>query len=87
MLDFDSRSWIRTRKQDHLVCFLGGSLMLGATTAGALVPPVSVPPKASEFSATGQRDWTTGVNLIETCVDTYRTARCALSCFFCASYG
>ncbi|KAJ6505770.1 glycoside hydrolase [Mycena vitilis] len=67
-------SWVRTRKQDHLVCFLGGSLMLGATTAGALTEPVSVPPKESELSDVGQRDWTTGVALIETCVDTYRTA-------------
>ncbi|KAJ6568802.1 glycoside hydrolase [Mycena capillaripes] len=77
----DQMSWIRTRKQDHLVCFLGGSLMLGATTAGVLAHTeesehlVSIPPKASELSAAGQRDWTTGVNLIETCVDTYRTAR------------
>ncbi|KAF7338966.1 Glycoside hydrolase family 47 protein [Mycena venus] len=68
-------SWIRTLKQDHLVCFLGGSLMLGATTTGALFPSsVSVPPKKEELSEVGQRDWTTGVNLIETCVDTYRTA-------------
>ncbi|KAJ7611556.1 glycoside hydrolase [Mycena polygramma] len=69
-------SWVRTRKQDHLVCFLGGSLMLGATTAGAFSPhqePVSVPPKKSQLSDVGQRDWTTGVALIETCVDTYRT--------------
>lgn len=55
--------------------------MLGATTAGALGHDdesghlVSIPPKAGELSAVGQRDWTTGVNLIETCVDTYRTAR------------
>ncbi|KAJ7115339.1 glycoside hydrolase [Mycena epipterygia] len=67
-------SWVRALKQDHLVCFLGGSLMLGATTAGAIAQPVSVPPKPEELSPVGQRDWTTGVNLIETCVDTYRTA-------------
>ncbi|KAJ7193456.1 glycoside hydrolase family 47 protein [Mycena pura] len=67
-------TWVRIRKQDHLVCFLGGSLMLGATTVGALVDPVSVPPLEKELSPTGQRDWATGVSLIETCVDTYRTA-------------
>ncbi|KAJ7164360.1 glycoside hydrolase family 47 protein [Mycena filopes] len=67
-------SWVRTLKQDHLVCFLGGSLMLGATTAGARLRPVSVPPRVEELSPVGQRDWTTGVALIETCVDTYRTA-------------
>ncbi|KAJ7088449.1 glycoside hydrolase family 47 protein [Mycena belliarum] len=67
-------TWVRALKQDHLVCFLGGSLMLGATTAGALTHPVSIPPAAAELSRAGQRDWTTGVGLIETCVDTYRTA-------------
>ncbi|KAJ7016913.1 glycoside hydrolase family 47 protein [Mycena alexandri] len=67
-------SWVRTLKQDHLVCFLGGSLMLGATTAGARTRPVSVPPRIEELSPVGRRDWTTGVGLIETCVDTYRTA-------------
>ncbi|KAJ7218208.1 glycoside hydrolase family 47 protein [Mycena rebaudengoi] len=67
-------SWVRVLKQDHLVCFLGGSLMLGATTIGALTEKVSIPPKADELSPVGQRDWTTGVGLIETCVDTYRTA-------------
>ncbi|KAJ7473943.1 glycoside hydrolase family 47 protein [Mycena latifolia] len=66
--------WVRMLKQDHLVCFLGGSLMLGATATGALTQPVSVPPKVEELTSVGQRDWTTGVNLIETCVDTYRTA-------------
>ncbi|KAK7007870.1 alpha-1,2-mannosidase [Favolaschia claudopus] len=70
------RTWVRALKQDHLVCFLGGSLMLGATTAGARLSPqsVSVPPKMSDFTPVGQRDWMTGVNLVETCVDTYRTA-------------
>ncbi|KAJ6608840.1 glycoside hydrolase [Mycena sp. CBHHK59/15] len=66
-------SWVRALKQDHLVCFLGGSLMLGATTTGAL-QKVSVPPTLEQLSPVGQRDWTTGVQLIETCVDTYRTA-------------
>ncbi|KAJ7447544.1 glycoside hydrolase family 47 protein [Mycena galericulata] len=67
-------SWVRALKQDHLVCFLGGSLMLGATTAGAVTQHVSVPPLPEELSPVGQRDWATGVALIETCVDTYRTA-------------
>lgn len=74
------RSWVRSLKQDHLVCFLGGSLMLGATTAGAIAQPVSVPPTPEELSPVGQRDWTTGVNLIETCVDTYRTATYVFVC-------
>ncbi|KAJ7691366.1 glycoside hydrolase [Mycena rosella] len=73
-LDYTGQNtWVRALKQDHLVCFLGGSLMLGATTAGALTPP-SVPPTSAELTPAGRRDWTTGIRLIETCVDTYRTA-------------
>ncbi|KAJ7109748.1 glycoside hydrolase family 47 protein [Mycena crocata] len=67
-------SWRLTPKQDHLVCFFGGSLMLGATTTGALVHPVSVPPRPEELSEKGKRDWKTGVNLIKTCMDTHSTA-------------
>ncbi|KAJ7095850.1 glycoside hydrolase [Mycena belliarum] len=67
-------SWRLTPKQDHLVCFFGGSLMLGATTTGALVHPVSIPPRPEELSESGKRDWKTGVNLIKTCMDTHSTA-------------
>ena len=65
--------WRILAKQDHLVCFLGGSLMLGATTAGAVVDHVSVPPLPSELSADGRRDWLTGVELIKTCLATHDT--------------
>jgi len=61
-------------KQDHLVCFLGGSLMLGATTAGSLVRPVSIPPLPTELTETGKRDWKTGVELVKTCIATHDTA-------------
>ncbi|KAJ3801097.1 glycoside hydrolase [Lentinula aff. detonsa] len=61
-------------KQDHLVCFLAGSLMLGATTVGAVRKTVSVPPQLHELSAQGRRDWQTGVNLVETCMYTHETA-------------
>ncbi|KAE9390035.1 seven-hairpin glycosidase [Gymnopus androsaceus JB14] len=37
-------SWQLLPKQDHLVCFFGGSLMLGATITGAAVIPVSISP-------------------------------------------
>ncbi|KAF8079215.1 glycoside hydrolase [Lyophyllum atratum] len=67
-------SWRLTPKQDHLVCFLGGSLMLGATKTGALVHPVSVPPRDKELSASGKRDWKTGVELLKTCMNTHDTA-------------
>ncbi|KAH7924484.1 glycoside hydrolase [Leucogyrophana mollusca] len=66
--------WRLTPKQDHLVCFLGGSLMLGATTSGALLHPVSVPPRLEELSEVGKRDWKTGVELVKTCMATHETA-------------
>ncbi|KAJ7088429.1 glycoside hydrolase family 47 protein [Mycena belliarum] len=69
-------TWDLQHKQDHLVCFLAGSLMLGATTAGARTPgaAVSVPPRMGELSETGQRDWKTGVALLEGCMETHKTA-------------
>ncbi|KAH7886293.1 glycoside hydrolase family 47 protein [Phlebopus sp. FC_14] len=65
--------WRLVPKQDHLVCFLGGSLMLGATTSGALVDHVSVPPLPHELSPQGKRDWLLGAELIKTCMATYDT--------------
>ncbi|EGN93776.1 glycoside hydrolase family 47 protein [Serpula lacrymans var. lacrymans S7.3] len=65
--------WRLVPKQDHLVCFLGGSLMLGATTSGALVHPVSVPPRPEELTEQGKRDWKTGIELIRTCMATHDT--------------
>ena len=66
----DSSGWRVSPKQDHLVCFLGGSLMLGATTTGTK-SPVSVPPDLTQLSEDAQADWKLGEALIETCVDTY----------------
>ncbi|KAG5644118.1 hypothetical protein DXG03_009064 [Asterophora parasitica] len=71
--------WYTEHKQDHLVCFLGGSLMLGATTASADVYPVDVPPTKLQLSVAGRRDWKTGEELIETCVDTYKNTATGLS--------
>ena len=48
--------------------------MLGAVTSGAQALPVSVPPRPSQLTATGKRDWQTGVELIETCMRTHDTA-------------
>jgi hypothetical protein len=57
------------------VCFLAGSLMLGATTAGARVRgSVSVPPRADELTEIGKRDWDTGLALLEGCMETHKTA-------------
>jgi mannosyl-oligosaccharide alpha-1,2-mannosidase len=69
-----NRVWHLSPKQDHLVCFLGGSLMLGATTTGANFASVSTPPLASELTETGQKDWILGTELINTCMDTHKTA-------------
>ncbi|KAJ3772466.1 glycoside hydrolase [Lentinula raphanica] len=66
-------SWRLTPKQDHLVCFFGGSLMLGATITGTTQTSVSLPPRQSEFTENGKRDWKDGVELIQTCVDTHDT--------------
>lgn len=71
---FRDRSWRLVPKQDHLVCFLGGSLMLGATKTGALVHQVSIPPRLDELSEQGKRDWGTGIELVKTCLDTHDTA-------------
>ncbi|KAL1757148.1 glycoside hydrolase [Schizophyllum commune] len=65
--------WRLVPKQDHLVCFLGGSLMLGAVTAEALADNVSVPPRPDELTEAGQRDWLTGVELVKTCMATHDT--------------
>ncbi|TCD70096.1 mannosyl-oligosaccharide alpha-1,2-mannosidase [Steccherinum ochraceum] len=69
-------SWRLAPKQDHLVCFFGGSLMLGAVTTGAVSFPVSVPPKPHELTEQGKRDWNVGRGreLVETCVKTHDTA-------------
>lgn len=71
---FGQPEWTSSPKQDHLVCFLGGSLMLGAVTTEAKTTKVSIPPKPSELSEVGTRDWLTGRALIETCMDTYNSS-------------
>ncbi len=48
------RSWRLTPKQDHLVCFLGGSLMLGATRTGVVTDRVSVPPSTRRTLGDGK---------------------------------
>lgn len=67
------RPYMLSRKQDHLVCFLGGSLMLGASTVGAAQTQVSRPPQENELTTIGKRDWQTGSELLDTCIDTHRT--------------
>ncbi|KAJ3513466.1 hypothetical protein NLJ89_g2936 [Agrocybe chaxingu] len=66
-------TWRLSPKQDHLVCFLAGSLMLGATTTGATGRAVSVPPQPEELNPTAEAEWKLGEELLETCMDTHNT--------------
>ena len=59
-------------KQDHLVCFFPGLLMLGAAMTSP-VAKISMPPRFHEFSDHGGRDWLTGVGLLETCMKVHDT--------------
>jgi endoplasmic reticulum Man9GlcNAc2 1,2-alpha-mannosidase len=45
--------------------------MLGATTGAP--GPVSIPPRSSELTDLGKRDWRTGAELIRTCMKTHET--------------
>jgi hypothetical protein len=67
-------SWRLTPKQDHLACFFGGHLMLGAVTVGARSSEIPIPPRMGDLTDEGQRDWNTGVALVQTCIDTHDTA-------------
>jgi endoplasmic reticulum Man9GlcNAc2 1,2-alpha-mannosidase len=51
--------------------------MLGAVTVHSKLPAgqrASIPPTADELTATGLRDWKTGVELTRTCMRTHDTA-------------
>jgi len=69
-------SWRLVPKQDHLTCFLAGSLMLGAVTAEPRVPRnrISRPPSPEQLSEEGLRDWKAGSELLKTCLHTHDTA-------------
>ncbi|KAJ3769999.1 glycoside hydrolase [Lentinula raphanica] len=68
-------SWMLGHRQEHLVCFLAGSLMLGAVTSGSQNghQRVSIPPKPHELSPRGLRDWKMGIDLLEGCMSTHNT--------------
>jgi hypothetical protein len=55
------------------MCYLGGSLMLSATTGAPSSKKVSTPPLLDELSEEGRRDWKNGVELTRTCVKTHET--------------
>ncbi|KAK0553412.1 mannosyl-oligosaccharide alpha-1,2-mannosidase [Tilletia horrida] len=56
-------------KQDHLVCFLGGSFMLGASNAQPL-PFTDIKDVQNQYHWAIE-DWVVGQELIKTCMDTY----------------
>ncbi|GAA6028046.1 hypothetical protein JCM8097_001846 [Rhodosporidiobolus ruineniae] len=61
-------------KQDHLVCFLGASFLLGVTEAA-----VPLPVDESAFSESQFDDWYAGKAIIKTCVDTYASSKTGLA--------
>lgn len=81
--------FITIPKQDHLVCFLGGSYMLGAlhtqeeerTSGGDAIQVMPAYPLSAldDLSPLAQEDWTVGHELIRTCVETYRGTKTGLA--------
>lgn len=61
-----SSTWQIIPKQDHLVCFLGGSLILGVTEGQSL-------PSDRDFEQNEREDMALGQAIIDTCLETYRT--------------
>lgn len=69
-------NWMRRTKQDHLVCFLGGTMMLGASVDS---PGPLLPPRSAYGSLPAQReDWRVGHELTRGCVDTYTSSNTGL---------
>lgn len=61
-------------QQDHLVCFLAASLMLGVTDGTGPVPP-----DTSAFTDDEQDDFFAGKALLRTCVNTYAATETGLA--------
>ncbi|CAH7669632.1 glycoside hydrolase [Phakopsora pachyrhizi] len=60
-------------KQDHLVCFLGGSFLLGVTEGRKMTEE-----EVSKLEKEAQYDWYIGKELIKTCVNTYNKSATGL---------
>ncbi|PLW11436.1 hypothetical protein PCANC_21274 [Puccinia coronata f. sp. avenae] len=67
-------SYISVPKQDHLVCFLGGLLLLGVTEGDQILKDSDV----MSLPETIQEDWLLGKELIKSCVDTYKQSSTGL---------
>lgn len=55
-------------KQDHLVCFLGGSFLLGVTEGGRKHIDWK------HLDEKDQLDYMAGTGIIDSCIETYQTA-------------
>ncbi|CAO1629481.1 unnamed protein product [Parajaminaea phylloscopi] len=69
-------------KQDHLVCFLGGSLMLGAHEHGAPNagwPVLDATSAAPKHPTVREEDWALGHELLRGCMATYQETSTGLS--------
>lgn len=60
--------WRISPKQDHLVCFLGGSLLLGVAEGRSLNPA-----EIGSWSSRARNDWKLGEGLTRTCMATHKT--------------
>ena len=74
MHHLDEKLMSLVRQQDHLVCFLGGSFMLGATADQSVSPP-----DPSTFTASQSDDFYIGQALIKTCVSLYTSTKTGLA--------
>jgi len=63
-----AQSWRIVPKQDHLVCFLGGSFILGVTEGGAREL------SWNNLDERDEEDFVVGAGIVESCVETYNTA-------------
>ncbi|KAA1103445.1 mannosyl-oligosaccharide alpha-1,2-mannosidase [Puccinia graminis f. sp. tritici] len=61
-------------KQDHLVCFLGGLLLLGVTEGDRTLQDQDV----LKLPDSNQEDWVLGKELIKSCVNTYELSKTGL---------
>lgn len=62
------RNWYPLMKQDHLVCFLGGSFLLGITEGGR---------KHIDWRTLDDKDhldYLAGTGIIDSCTESYNTA-------------
>ncbi len=71
LLILSFRTWQIDPKQDHLVCFLGGSLILGVTEGGRREV------EWSNLDTRDMEDFVVGKGIIESCMKTHETATLA----------